>query len=111
MKKVLLLLLFSTFLLAQSIPPVQWIHPKPFGTSLGWIKVWDANSFYAFGSAGAFVNSTNAGQTFNNQPIAGFPLTAAPALGNDVYAAYFWDRTNGIVGGGLGLMRTTDGGQ
>ncbi len=110
MKKVLLLLLFSTFLLAQSTPPIQWLHPKPFGISIGWLKAWNNQLIYGVGGAGNFLKSTNGGVTFTNNPNAGVPYNANPALSGDLYCGYFFDQNNGIVGGISGLMKTTDGG-
>jgi len=116
MKKIIttlcLMLFVVNFTLAQStIPSYKWLHPKPFGASMGYVKVWDANNFYAFGSAGNFLKSTDAGQTFTINPTAGVPFGVPYTTYNDIYGAHFFDQTTGYTCGVYGVSKTTDGGQ
>jgi len=112
-KLTLFLLLFVAVsaVFAQNYPSYQWVHPKPFGTSTGVVKVWDANNFYAFGQAGTFVKTTDGGQTFTLNPFAGVPNASPYITTNDIYGAYFVDMNTFYLCGVWGVTKTTDGGQ
>jgi photosystem II stability/assembly factor-like uncharacterized protein len=112
--KLTLFLLFFfavSTVFAQNYPAYQWVHPKPFGTSMGIVKIWDANNFYAFGQAGTFVKTTDGGQTFTLNPFAGVPNGSSYTTTNDLYGAHFVDMNNFYLCGVWGVTKTTDGGQ
>ena len=111
MKQFLLFLILSTLAIAQPGPNYQWLHPSPIGTSMGVVKVWDANTVYAFGSGGTFVKTTDGGQTFMLNPFAGVPVGPPFNTTYDIYGAYFFDMTNFYLCGAVGVTKTTDGGQ
>ena len=112
-RQTILFLLFLAVntVFAQNYPSYQWVHPKPFGTATGVVKVWDANNFYAFGQAGTFVRTTDGGQTFTLNPFAGVPNSAPYTTTNDIYGAHFIDMNNFYLCGVWGVTKTTDGGQ
>lgn len=106
------LILCGNVMFAQgSNPNYQWIHPQPYGASIGWIKAWDANTIYAVGTAGNFIKSTDGGQTFTINPNAGVPKTAPNPTSGDMRAAYFLNMNVGYICGTYGITKTTDGGQ
>lgn len=112
-RQTILFLLFLAVntVFAQNYPSYQWVHPKPFGTASGVVKVWDSNNFYTFGQAGTFVRTTNGGQTFTLNPFAGVPNSAPYTTTNDIYGAHFIDMNNFYLCGVWGVTKTTDGGQ
>ncbi len=95
----------------ESNPPYKWIYPKPFGTSMGVVKVIDATTVHAFGSSGTFVETRDAGQTFNLNPFAGVPLGAPYNTTYDIYGAHYFDQNKFYLCGALGVTKTLDGGQ
>ncbi|MDY0083171.1 MAG: hypothetical protein RBR74_08320 [Ignavibacteriaceae bacterium] len=92
-------------------PSYKWLHPSPIGTSIGTIKVWDANTVYAFGSGGTFVKTTDGGQTFSLNPFAGVSMGNPYNTTYDIYGSYFFDMNTFYTCGALGVTMTTDGGQ
>ncbi len=92
-------------------PAYKWLHPKPFGTSMGIVKIWDQNNIYFAGSAGTFIKTTDGGQTFSFNTYAGIPNAAPNILTNDLYGAHFIDMNNFYFCGVWGITKTTDGGQ
>lgn len=106
------IILIGQQLFAQgSNPNYQWLHPKPYGVSVGWIKAWDANTIYAVGTAGNFIKSTDGGQTFTINPNAGVPNAAPNPTYGDMRAASFLTPNLGYLCGYQGVTKTTDGGQ
>uniref|UniRef100_A0A832G8A8 T9SS type A sorting domain-containing protein n=1 Tax=Ignavibacterium album TaxID=591197 RepID=A0A832G8A8_9BACT len=89
----------------------KWVHPKPFGTSMGVVKVWNNNTAYFFGSAGTFIKTTDGGQTFQFNNFAGVPNPLPSNLTNDIYGAHFFDMNNFYLCGVWGITKTTNGGQ
>ena len=82
------IILCGNLVFAQgSNPNYQWLHPQPYGASVGWIKAWDANTIYAVGTAGNFIKSTDGGQTFTTNPNAGVPNAAPNPTSGDMRAA------------------------
>ncbi|QQS37773.1 MAG: T9SS type A sorting domain-containing protein [Ignavibacteriales bacterium] len=110
---ILFAMIVSANLLFAQVPDpeYQWLHPKPIGTSMGVLKVWDQNNFYAFGSGGTFVKTTNGGQTFQLDPFAGAPNPSPYSTTNDIYGGHFVDMDNFYLCGVWGIRRTADGGQ
>ena len=94
---------------AQVNNQFKWVHPKPQGNYLRWVKRFDANNWYAVGYGGTFMKTNNVGSTWtvvNNIPGVG-------SSGNNIalYDAHFFDLNTGIVCGSYGkISRTTNGG-
>jgi len=89
--------------------PWEWLHQTPQGNTLRWVKMWDANNWYAVGYGGTFMKTTDAGTSwFVTKDATGLDDTQ----GNEIaYDAWFFDMNTGIVVGGYGNCRkTTDGG-
>jgi len=112
MKKTLLL--FSLFFFLINIYPQEytswkWLHQKPQGCTIRWVKLFDANTWYAVGYEGLFMKTTDGGNTWYFHYNAGVPIPADRSYNNN-YTAHFFDLNTGIVAGGDGVMRTTDGG-
>ena len=106
------IILIGQQLFAQgSNPNYQWLHPKPYGASVGWIKAWDANTIYALGTAGNFIKSTDGGQTFTINPNAGVPKVSPNPTTGDMRAGSFLNQNLGYLCGYEGITKTTDGGQ
>jgi photosystem II stability/assembly factor-like uncharacterized protein len=111
MKKIVLLFTFFlsiSILYPQDYTNWKWQHQTPQGNTLRWVKMWDANTWYAVGLEGTFMKTTDGGQTWYFHHKAGVPLTDESP--NSLYTAHFFDQNTGIVAGGDGVMRTTDGG-
>lgn len=114
MKIRLIILLFisalypmsSTF--AQLNQAWKWIHPKPQGNTLRYVKMWDANNWYAIGYNGTFMKTTDAGKSWIfHHHLNGPDENGVP---NSVYDAYFFNQDTGIAVGFRGMWRTNDGG-
>jgi photosystem II stability/assembly factor-like uncharacterized protein len=106
------IILCGNLLFAQgSNPNYQWVHPQPYGASVGWIKAWDTNTIYAVGTAGNFIKSTDGGQTFTPNPNAGVPNAAPNPTTGDMRAASFLNMNVGYICGTYGVTKTTDGGE
>ena len=106
------IILCGNLVFAQgSNPNYQWLHPQPYGASVGWIKAWDANTIYAVGTAGNFIKSTDGGQTFTTNPNAGVPNAAPNPTSGDMRAASFLNMNVGYICGTYGVTKTTDGGE
>ncbi|NUM71043.1 MAG: T9SS type A sorting domain-containing protein [Ignavibacteriaceae bacterium] len=112
MRSRLLYLFITLIFISGSVysqnPQFQWVHPKPFGSGIGWIKSFDANTVVMAGAGGTFFKSTDAGATFSINPFAGQASTTAATY--DLYGAHFLDLNNGFATGIGGVMKTTDGG-
>ena len=113
LKRIVLftIILCGNLVFAQgSNPDYQWLHPKPFGASVGWIKAWDTNTIYAVGTAGNFIKSTDGGQTFTINPNAGVPKISPNPTTGDMRAGSFLNQNLGYLCGYEGVTKTTDGG-
>jgi len=89
--------------------PWEWLHQTPQGNTLRWVKMWDANLWYAVGFGGTFMKTTNGGTSwFVVKEASGLDGTGTPEV---LYDAWFFDTNTGIaVGGGGACVKTTDGG-
>jgi photosystem II stability/assembly factor-like uncharacterized protein len=89
--------------------PWEWLHQTPQGNTLRWVKMWDANNWYACGFGGTFMKTTNGGSTwFVNKMINGGGTSQS---NYPVYDMHFFDMNTGIGVGGFGtIVKTTDGG-
>lgn len=117
MKKLILFALFffsGTGLFAQSTPEWSWVHPKPQGQYLRWIKMVDANTWYAAGDYGMFMKTTNAGVNWTTK-TSGYQSTLYPAAGilQNNLSGYFLNANTGFLGvqSVRGIAKTTNGGQ
>jgi len=111
MKKIILFILISVNLLnAQIYQDWKWLHQSPQGNDLRWVKMWNANTFYAVGMNGTFIKTTNGGLNWIFHHSAG-KMGGIPLQRANIYNAWFFNQNTGIVVGNLGsIMRTTDGG-
>ncbi len=89
--------------------PWEWLHQTPQGNTLRWVKMWDADTWYAAGYGGTFMKTTDGGANwFVNKIVNGLSSTGANEI---IYDAFFTDMNTGFVGGGSGgVWGTTDGG-
>ncbi|MDR3668355.1 MAG: YCF48-related protein [Ignavibacteriaceae bacterium] len=117
MKKYLLVLLLislSSFSNSQSDPNLKWLHPSPQGNNLRCVKMWDENNWYLAGEYGIFMKTSDAGNTWTTTNMAGYPDILYPytLTNNHVYSQWFFDKNNGITGGGagFGICKTSNGG-
>jgi len=87
----------------------EWMHPTPQANNYRFLKVWDANNWYALGYAGAFVRTSDAGATwFVNKGVGGLSSVGA---GYNLFGGYFLDMNNGLACGENGvIVRTSDAG-
>lgn len=113
MKSQLLFLIgfiFSTNIYAQEYSSWKWLHPRPQGNTLEWVKVWDENNWYALGYNGTFIKTTDGGSTFIYQSAGHYDTASASC--QLIEDAWFFDMNTGIVVGGAGgyISKTTDGG-
>jgi photosystem II stability/assembly factor-like uncharacterized protein len=109
--------LFFFFLLAsgpdlfsQQNQDWQWLHEKPQGNTLRWVKAWDANNWYALGLAGTFMKTTDGGNNWYFHHSAGAPATIVGSGTTTRYAAHFFNQNTGVAVGVGRITRTTDGG-
>ena len=117
MEKFILISIFiltTTGLYSQSTPEWQWIHPRPQGQDLMWVKMIDANNWYAVGNYGMFMKTTNAGLNWTTK-TAGYQSTLYPGAGimQNNRTAYFLNVNTGFLGvqAVQGIARTTNSGQ
>ncbi len=89
--------------------PWEWLHQTPQGNTLRWVKMWDANTWYAVGFGGVFMKTTDGGANwFITKDASGYDDVGTPEV---LYDAWFFDMNTGIaVGGGGACVKTTDGG-
>jgi photosystem II stability/assembly factor-like uncharacterized protein len=112
MKKILLfcfVAFISFYSFAQEYTAWKWLHEKPQGNTLRWVKMFDANNWYAVGLDGTFMKTSDGGASWYLHHKAG--LIAADGGGSTLYTANFTSMTNGIVIGTGGVAYTTDGGE
>ncbi|MBI5402232.1 MAG: T9SS type A sorting domain-containing protein [Ignavibacteriae bacterium] len=117
MKKLFLIAIFfisGAGLLAQTSPDWKWIHPRPQAQYVKWVKMIDANTWYAAGEYGVFLKTTNAGTNWTVK-TAGYPSTLYPGAGiyQNNLSGYFLNANTGFLGvqSVPGILRTTNGGQ
>jgi photosystem II stability/assembly factor-like uncharacterized protein len=105
-----LLFLLANLSLAQL--KWNWAHPQPQGNEIRWIRVWDANTWYAVGYSQTFMKTSNGGTTWTISHDAGWPQTStATSQQNNINTAWFFNQSSGFVGGqGQGIARTLNGG-
>jgi photosystem II stability/assembly factor-like uncharacterized protein len=116
-KKILftLTLFLSLFLINSGFAQInqtwKWMHPKPTGNTLRWVKMFSATNWVAVGYAGTFMSTTNGGSTWTHYTNAG-GQQAGYLQGRFLYSGWFFDMNTGVVCGSSGWIgRTTNGGQ
>jgi photosystem II stability/assembly factor-like uncharacterized protein len=89
-----------------------WLHPRPQANAIHYLKIWDAQNWYAGGDASTFMKTTDAGVTWAIQHDAGYPqLSTGTNQQNSNNTGWFFDQNIGILAGqGPGIMRTTNAG-
>ncbi len=107
--------LFVTLLVSSSLAFAQiesnwtWLHQKPQGNTLRWVKVWDANNWYAVGYGNTFMKTSDAGNNWYVTNKAG-KTTSTFAL-SSMYSAWFFNMDTGIVvGANNSVLITNNGG-
>jgi len=103
------LFIFAGTLIGQDYQNFKWLHQTPHGNTLRWVKMWDANNWYAVGYSGTFMKTSNAGASWFFHQKAGIPRTDGST--GYLYDAHFFNQSTGVVVGTGGVMRTTNGGQ
>jgi photosystem II stability/assembly factor-like uncharacterized protein len=91
------LLVSSSLSFAQDVTNWEWLHQKPQGNTLRWVKVWDANNWYAAGYGNTFMKTSDAGNNWYVTNKAG-KTTNTLAL-SSMYSAWFFNMDTGIVVG------------
>lgn len=120
MKKFVTIFLFAAVLAfafdasAQTGQNWKWQHQTPQGNTLRWVKMWDANNWYAVGYAGTFMKTSNAGTSWTFAHNAGGQYLYYTGQAIFQYTAHFFNQNTGLVGGSAsvngGIARTTNGG-
>lgn len=106
---ILLSFIISSSVLTQEYQNWKWLNELPQGNTLRWVKVWDADNWYAVGLNGTFMKTTDGGSSWFFHHLAG--TSSSTGGTNTRYAAHFFDMNNGITVGAGGFTHTTDGGQ
>ncbi len=109
MKKFILIFLFlSISSVSLSQLSWQWLHPRPQGNSLKYVKVFSATDWIAVGDGGTFMKTANGGSDwYITNDVTGYKAHG-PVYVND---ACFFSMTTGLVcGPGGKIWKTTNGG-
>ena len=86
----------------------KWLHPTPQGNTLRWVKMWDANNWYATGDAATFMKTTNGGSSWI---IKSNIITVPDDYPSNFYGAEFLDMNTGFICTQYGkIIKTTDAG-
>jgi photosystem II stability/assembly factor-like uncharacterized protein len=105
---------FGGMVNAQDHTPWKWSHQTPQGNILEWVKMFDANTWYAVGANGTFLKTTNAGASWYFNHKAGVPVTTGLGNTTSVISAWFFDMNTGVTVGNTSgtqqIRRTTNGG-
>jgi photosystem II stability/assembly factor-like uncharacterized protein len=116
MKKLLLIVLFflvAAGLLAQTNSDWKWIHPRPVGQIMRYVKMFDANNWIIAGDYGNFLKTTDGGVTWRNS-VGGYQNSSYPGAGtyNSFKCGYFFNANTGFLGvtGARGIVKTTNSG-
>ncbi len=105
---ILFVFTFNSF--AQENSLWKWQHEKPQGNTLRWVKMFDANTWYAGGYTGTFMKTTDAGTswTFHHKVGRNYGNSGQK---NYNYDAHWFNLNRGIVVGSNGTISvTTDAG-
>jgi photosystem II stability/assembly factor-like uncharacterized protein len=106
----MLFMVYALNLSAQVNQDWKWQHQSPQGNTLRQVIKINSSTWYAFGYAGTFLKTTNAGANWTLRTDAGKRFQVTGQFAN-VYDAKFFDANTGIICGSSGnLARTTNGG-
>ncbi|HZW40026.1 MAG TPA: YCF48-related protein [Ignavibacteriaceae bacterium] len=111
MKKISIffcLILYLSVSYPQEYTQWKWLQQRPQGLDLRWVHAFDNDTWYGCGMHGLFMKTTDRGQTWFHHAKASHPYSDGDY--NMIYAAHFFNKNVGIVGGGDEMRRTTDGG-
>ncbi len=103
--KIFLLTIFNliNFSFAQTNTGWFWQYPKPQGSTLRDIYVFNKDTTIAVGDLGTVIKTTDGGAKWSVQHHAG-------GTSNTLFNIHFIDPMNGWAAGGI-LLKTTDGGE
>jgi photosystem II stability/assembly factor-like uncharacterized protein len=88
----------------------KYVHPKPQGNDLHWIKALDASNWVAAGNGGTFLKTTDSGTTWTCITNAGGTLPGY-GHGKDILSGWFFNMNTGFICGTDGwIAKTTNGG-
>lgn len=108
---VVMLVILSANVFAQTNFNWKWVHQYPQGNTLRWVKMFDANNWYAVGYYGAFLKTSNAGVNWSVSFLAGGMYGTYGAPKSNLYSAWFFNQNTGLVCGTSGwIARTTNAG-
>ena len=113
---ILFNLLITLLLIVPIIPTsaqvnndYKWLHPNTQGNELDWIKMWDANNWYACGRGTTFLKTSNGGNTWE---IRDNYFTYDSLYILDFTDMEFFDMNTGYACGTQGkFYKTTNGGK
>ncbi len=106
----MIFMVYALNLSAQVNQDWKWQHQSPQGNTLRQVIKINSSTWYAFGFAGTFLKTTNAGANWTLRTDAGKRFNVSGQFTN-VYDAKFFDANTGIICGSSGnLARTTNGG-
>lgn len=106
---LLFMFTFISISFAQTNQLWKWMHPKPQGNALRYVKAVSSTNWIAIGYSGTFMKTTDAGVSWTIYTNAGG--TQAWGQGRTLYSGWFFDANTGIVcGSGGWIARTTNGG-
>ena len=108
---LLILLSFAVTSLSQVNSDWQWMHPKPQGNDVRFIKMISLSNWVAVGYTGTLMRTTNAGTNWLVYTNYFGYYPAFLGQGKNIYGAAFADANTGIACGTQGwIARTTNGG-
>ncbi|MFZ4589988.1 MAG: YCF48-related protein [Ignavibacteria bacterium] len=117
MKKIILIAVFlltGISLFSQTSQEWKWVHPRPQGQGINWLKMIDANTWLIGADYGNFLKTTNAGVNWYTS-TGGYPNTSYPnaKIYQNIKTGYFFDANTGYIGVQAvpGIAKTTNGGQ
>ena len=103
------ILLFQNILYSQINQDWKWVHPKPQGNTLRYVKALSSSEWVAVGFNGTFMHTTNMGLSWDLYTNAG-GMTPAYVY-NSLYDGWFFNASTGLVCGTNGyIARTTNSG-
>jgi len=114
----LISILFQNSYSQQNMNGWFWINGQPQSNTLNWVKIIDATHYYSVGEEGTFMKSSDGGDSWLINSLAG---VLDPLFGSGgtlrLYSAWFFDVNTGYVvgqsvfGDGGFIRRTTNGGE
>jgi photosystem II stability/assembly factor-like uncharacterized protein len=106
---ILAIFSFQNILYSQINQDWKWVHPKPQGNTLRYVKAFSSTEWMAVGFNGTFMHTSDMGVNWVLYTNAG-GLTPANTY-NSLYDGWFFDASTGLVCGTNGyIARTTNSG-